>query len=97
MIHQSLTRSLSKPVLCWLCSSVLASPPMPPRVLDGLGGIRHRSGSGVPRAGNDHHPTATVNVTYTNAQGIGFYQPSGGTDFGTSQSRFEFALHKFFS
>src|SRR2546427_2209155 len=25
--------------------------------------------------------TSTVNVTYTNANGIGFYQPSGGTDW----------------
>jgi hypothetical protein len=26
-------------------------------------------------------PTSTVNVTYSNPQGIGFYQPSGGTDY----------------
>ncbi len=26
-------------------------------------------------------PTSTVNVTYTNPQGIGFYQASGGTDW----------------
>jgi hypothetical protein len=28
-------------------------------------------------------PTSTVNVTYTNLQGIGFYQPSGGIDYWT--------------
>lgn len=26
-------------------------------------------------------PTSTVSVTYNNPQGIGFYQPSGGTDY----------------
>lgn len=30
--------------------------------------------------------TATVNVTYTNPRGIGFYQPSGGTDYYTGGS-----------
>jgi hypothetical protein len=29
--------------------------------------------------------TSTVNVTYTNANGIGFYQPSGGTDWWVNQ------------
>ncbi len=31
-------------------------------------------------------PTSTVNVTYTNLQGIGFYQATGGTDWWTDSS-----------
>ncbi len=31
-------------------------------------------------------PTSTVAVTYTNANGIGFYQPSGGIDYWTGGS-----------
>src|SRR5512143_2625526 len=30
--------------------------------------------------------TSTVTVTYTNANGIGFYQPSGGIDYWTGGS-----------
>ena len=32
-------------------------------------------------------PTTTVNVTYTNANGIGFYQATGGTDWWTDSTR----------
>ncbi len=31
-------------------------------------------------------PTTTVGVTYTNARGVGFYQPAGGTDYYTPRT-----------
>lgn len=40
-------------------------------------------GPGFVGQGTITTPTATVNVTYTNANGIAFYQPSGGTDYWT--------------
>lgn len=40
-------------------------------------------GAGFRAQGTITTPTATVGVTYTNANGIGFYQPSGGTDYYT--------------
>ncbi len=38
-------------------------------------------GTGFRAQGTITTPTSTVGVTYTNANGIGFYQPSGGTDY----------------
>jgi hypothetical protein len=38
-------------------------------------------GQGFKGQGSISTPTSTVTVTYTNAQGIGFYQPGGGTDY----------------
>lgn len=43
------------------------------------------SGAGFKGQGTITTPTSTVVVTYTNANGIGFYQPSGGTDFYVNQ------------
>jgi hypothetical protein len=39
------------------------------------------TGPGFRGQGSITTPTSTVTVTYTNAQGVGFYQPAGGTDF----------------
>jgi hypothetical protein len=38
-------------------------------------------GAGFRAQGTITTSTSTVTVTYTNPQGIGFYQPSGGTDY----------------
>jgi len=38
-------------------------------------------GTGFRAQGTITTPTSTVGVTYTNASGIGFYQPSGGIDY----------------
>ena len=38
-------------------------------------------GVGFRGQGTITTPTSTVTVTYTNARGIGFYQPSGGIDY----------------
>ena len=38
-------------------------------------------GPGFKGQGTIQTSTSTVTVTYTNAQGVGFYQSSGGTDF----------------
>lgn len=38
-------------------------------------------GSGFKGEGTITTPTSSVDVTYTNANGIGFYQPSGGADY----------------
>ena len=43
-------------------------------------------GVGFKGQGTITTPTATVTVTYTNARGVGFYQPSGGTDYYTGGS-----------
>lgn len=40
-------------------------------------------GAGFQATGTITTATTTVQVTYANAQGIGFYQPSGGTDYYT--------------
>ena len=39
------------------------------------------SGPGFQAAGTITTPTASVQVSYTNPNGIGFYQPSGGLDY----------------
>lgn len=39
------------------------------------------TGPGFAGNGTITTPTTTVNVTYTNAAGVGFYQPSGGTNY----------------
>lgn len=38
-------------------------------------------GAGFMAEGTITTPTSTVNVTYANPRGVGFYQPSGGTDW----------------
>lgn len=38
-------------------------------------------GPGFQAQGTITTPTSTVNVTYTNVNGVGFYQPSGGIDY----------------
>jgi hypothetical protein len=38
-------------------------------------------GQGFRAQGSISTPTSTVNVTYTNAQGVAFYQTAGGADF----------------
>lgn len=38
-------------------------------------------GPGFTGNGSITTPTTTLNVTYTNAAGVGFYQPSGGNDY----------------
>lgn len=43
-------------------------------------------GVGFTGLGTITTPTTTVNVTYTNAQGIAFYQSSGGTDYWTPRT-----------
>lgn len=44
------------------------------------------AGTGFMAQGTITTPTSSVTATYTNPQGIGFYQPSGGTDFYTGGS-----------
>ena len=44
-------------------------------------GIDQDPGVGFKGQGTITTPTSTVTVTYTNARGIGFYQPSGGIDY----------------
>lgn len=43
-------------------------------------------GPGFQAQGTITTNTSTVQVSYTNPQGVGFYQPSGGTDFYTGGS-----------
>ena len=43
-------------------------------------------GPGFSAQGTITTPTSTVGVTYTNANGIGFYLPSGGTDYYTTST-----------
>jgi hypothetical protein len=43
-------------------------------------------GAGFQAQGTITTTTSTVTVTYTNPNGIGFYQPSGGTDYYTGGS-----------
>lgn len=38
-------------------------------------------GAGFQAQGTITTPTSSVTVTYTNPKGVGFYQPSGGTDY----------------
>jgi len=38
-------------------------------------------GAGFRAQGTITTPTSSVGVTYSNANGVGFYQPSGGTDY----------------
>jgi hypothetical protein len=42
--------------------------------------------TGLQGQGTITTPTSTVQVTYSNAQGIGFYQPSGGIDYWQNSS-----------
>lgn len=42
-------------------------------------------GTGFQAQGTITTTTSSVTVTYTNPQGVGFYQPSGGTDFYVNQ------------
>jgi len=42
------------------------------------------SGGGFEGYGTITTPTSTVSVTYDNPLGVGFYQPSGGSDYWTS-------------
>jgi PEP-CTERM motif len=44
-------------------------------------GVDQDPGAGFIGQGTITTPTSTVSLTYTNAQGIGFYQPSGGIDY----------------
>lgn len=44
-------------------------------------GVDLDSGSGFQAQGTITTGTSTVTVTYTNAQGVGFYQASGGIDY----------------
>lgn len=46
-------------------------------------GVDLDAGAGFQAQGTITTPTSTVEVTYTNPQGVGFYQPSGGTDYYT--------------
>jgi len=87
MIHQSLTRSLSQAcaVLALLLCSCVAANATPVFWTTGWDPTPD-PGPGFRGQGTITTPTATVNVTYTNAQGIGFYQPSGGTDFWTPRN-----------
>lgn len=43
------------------------------------------AGTGFQAQGTITTPSSTVTVTYTNANGIGFYQPSGGIDYWANQ------------
>jgi len=45
------------------------------------------TGGGFEAAGTITTPTSTVDVTYTNPRGVGFYQPSGGIDYWAPRSR----------
>jgi hypothetical protein len=48
-------------------------------------GVDLDPGPGFEAQGTITTTTSSVTATYTNAQGVGFYQPSGGTDFYTQQ------------
>jgi hypothetical protein len=49
-------------------------------------GVDLDTGVGFRGEGTITTGTASIGVTYSNARGIGFYQPSGGTDFYTGGS-----------
>jgi len=53
---------------------------------DWTGGDLDPTTPGFKAQGTITTPTSSVTVTYTNANGIGFYQPSGGTDYYTGGS-----------
>ena len=44
-------------------------------------GVDQAAGAAFQAQGTITTPTSTVTVTYLNPQGVGFYQPSGGTDY----------------
>ena len=82
MIHQGFTRSVSQAfaaLALLLCSCVAASA-APVFWTDWVGSDTD-PGPGFIGQGTITTSTSTVNVTYTNARGIGFYQPSGGIDY----------------
>lgn len=88
MIYQSFTRSVSQAFAALaliLCTCVTAGA-APVFWTDWLGADTD-PGPGFTGLGTITTSTSTVNVTYTNAQGIGFYQNgSGGTDFWTPRT-----------
>jgi hypothetical protein len=86
MSMHSLTASLSRliPTLTLALAAGAASA-APVYWTDWTGGDTN-PGVGFTGNGTITTPTATVNVTYTNAAGIGFYQSSGGTDYWTPRT-----------
>ena len=86
MIHQGFTRSASQAFAAFallLCSCITASA-APVFWTDWLGSATDPV-PGFMGQGTNTTSTSTVNVTYTNARGIGFYQTSasGETDYWT--------------
>ena len=84
MIHQGFTRSVSQAfaALALLLGSCVAAGAAPVFWTDWLGSDTD-TGPGFIGHGTITTSTSTVDVTYTNANGIGFYQSSGGGDFWT--------------
>jgi hypothetical protein len=84
-LKKSLTQTFAVSALL-LCSSVAANA-VPVYWTDWTGGDLD-SGVGFQGQGTITTPTSSVTVTYTNALGIGFYQPSGGIDYWVNQPTF---------
>src|SRR5687767_11477738 len=85
MMHEVFLRSVSQAfaALALLLCSCFAAIAAPVFWTDWLGSDTD-SGPGFIGQGLITTATSTVNVTYTNAQGIGFYQSSGAdTDYWT--------------
>jgi hypothetical protein len=89
MLDQGLTRWIGRtfavPALL-LCSCIGANA-APVYWTDWTGGDLD-PGAGFQGQGTITTPTSSVTVTYTNANGIGFYQPSGGADYWVNQPTF---------
>jgi hypothetical protein len=80
-MHQYLTsRAVRALAAVALGVASVAANAVPFYWTDWLGGDLD-PGAGFQAQGTITTTTATVTVTYTNALGVGFYQPSGGTDY----------------
>lgn len=73
--------SIARIAVAFLSASFTAAAGAAPFYWTDWGGSDLDPGSGFKAQGTITTSTSTVDVTYTNARGVGFYQPSGGTDY----------------
>jgi hypothetical protein len=86
MMHHHITRASSKAVAAALLLGSCATAGAVPVFWTDWVGTDSDPGTGFRGQGTITTATTTVNVTYTNPNGIGFYQTSGGTDYWTPRT-----------
>lgn len=80
-MHKYMSRKLARAMAAGTVALVCAGAHAAPVFWTDWTGSDLDPGPGFMAEGTITTSTSTVSVTYTNANGIGFYQPSGGTDF----------------